>query len=273
MSKFVLKIPKKLTRLEVLTGGEIATSGKSYFKNNIVTDQQDVISKAVFSQEFAFSGSDQPIEISLKELPTQFIPRDVADKQKKESYETGFAEGEDYAVNVYKNEIESYQHWIRNIENVIRELRAQVSGELSLLEESLPELAILVAEKIIEKEISGNSKSVIEQVQKSIKSLDNEFIFKIHLNPTDIRILEEVKSSLVDDSSRIQDVQLVPNDSVEPGFCILETSVGSVDARRGSQLEIIKIALQNALQKNKPDRDIELLKQMEAESESPNDNG
>ena len=273
MSKFVLKIPKKLTRLEVLTGGKIAATGKSYIKNNIVTEESDIITKAVFSEEFSFSGSDQPIEISLKELPTQFIPRDVADKQKKESYETGFADGEEYAVNVYKNEIESYQHWIRNIENVIRELRTQISGELDMIQESLPELAIIVAEKIIEREIGENSRAVIEQVQKGIKSLDNEIIFKIHLNPSDIKILDEVKSSLVDDSSRIQDVQLVPNDSVEPGFCMLETSVGNIDARCSSQLELLKSALRDALQKEKPDSDLALLKQMESESESSNDNG
>ncbi|MBI5325537.1 MAG: hypothetical protein HZB41_09765 [Ignavibacteriae bacterium] len=270
MSKFILKIPKKMTRLEVLSGGEIATMGKSYIKDNIVTDENDIISKAIFSQEFSFSGSDQPVEISIKELPTQFIPRDVADKQKKDAYETGFAEGEDYAVNVYKNEIESYQHWIRNIENVIRELKAQVSGELSLLEESLPELAVIVSEKILEGEISDNSKAVIEQVRKAIKSLDNEIIFKIHLNPSDIEILEAVQSSLVDDSSRISDVQLVSNDSVEKGFCMLETSVGNVDARRVSQLEIIKNTIKTALQKDQPDRDIEMLKKLEAESETPN---
>ena len=272
MSKYVLRIPKKLTRLEILGGGQISSFGTSYIKNNILTDEKDVISKAVFSQDFTFSGSNEPVEISLKDLPTHFIPRDVADKQKKDAYETGFAEGEEYAVNVYKNEIESFQHWIRNIENVIKELRAQVSSELLLLEESLPELAVLVAEKIIEKDVSENSKAVIEQVQKAIKALDNEIIYKIHLNTSDIEILESVKSSLVDDSSRIQDVQLVPNDSVEQGFCMLETSVGSVDARSSSQLEIIKNVLHNALQKDKPGRDIELLKKMEAESERSDDN-
>jgi flagellar biosynthesis/type III secretory pathway protein FliH len=273
VSKYVLKIPKKLTRLEILSGGEISSKGTSYIKNSIITDGNDVISKAVFSQEFSFSGSNEPVEVLLKDLPTHFIPIDVADKQKKDSYEKGFTEGEEYAVNVYKNEIESYQHWIRNIENVIRELRAQVSFELSLLEESLPELAVLISEKIIEKEISENSRMVIEQVQRAIGALDNEIIFKIHLNPSDIEILESVKSTLVDDSSRIQDVQLVPNDSVEQGFCILETSVGKVDARRSSQVEIIKDVLTKALQKDKPGRDIELLKRMEEESESVNDNG
>ncbi len=272
MTKYVLKIPKKLTRLEILGGGEIASKGTSYIKNNILADEMDVISKAVFSQEFSFAGSNEPVEISLKDLPTHFIPIEVADKQKKDSYETGFAEGEEYAVNVYKNEIESYQHWIRNIENVIRELRTQVSNELSLLEESLPELAVIVAEKIIEKEISDNSKSIIEQVKKAINALDNEIIYKIHLNPSDIEILETVKSSLVDDSSRIQDVRLVPNETVERGFCMLETSVGSVDARRASQIEIIKDALHSALQKDKPGRDVELLKKMEEESERPDDN-
>ncbi len=287
MSRFVIQLPKKLNRIEIQRKPDfsfkqsdeyfpVGSGAKGFGKSSKTKKKpgdKEVVSKAVFSQDFSFPGSNEPVEISIKELPTQFIPIETADKQKKEAYENGFSEGEDFAVNMYKNEIQSYQQWIKKIDSVVLELRNQLTAEFSLMEDSLPGLAALVAEKIIEKEVSSSSQIVIEQTRKAIQSLDNEIIFKIHLNPADISILSEVKSSLVDDSSRIKGAEIVANDSVEPGFCLLETSVGKIDARMKTQLEILKDTLTEAFKKDKIETKLKEIETLETGQEMTNADG
>jgi flagellar biosynthesis/type III secretory pathway protein FliH len=288
LSRFVIQLPKKLNRVEVQRTTDFSARetdeyfplgfgknnyGKSSRKTKKADNDNEVITKAVFSQDFSFPGSNEPVDISINELPTQFIPIETADKHKKEAYETGFSEGEEFAVNMYKNEIQSYQQWIKKIDSVVLEIKNQFTRELSLLEDSLPELAVLVAERIIEKETSSDSKIVIEQTRKAIQSLDNETIFKIHLNPGDISILAEVKSSLVEDSSRIQGAEIVANESVEPGFCLLETSVGNIDARMKTQLEILKTSLTETFKIDKIDTKIKEMEKQESGQEQTNADG
>jgi flagellar assembly protein FliH len=105
------------------------------------------------------------------------------------------------------------------------------------MEESIVTLAIMVAEKIIEQEITGNSEIVIRQVKKALESLDNETIFKIHIHPENIDVLEQAKSQLFTDAELRAKVQLIPDTSVDAGGCILETSAGTIDARIRSQLD------------------------------------
>jgi flagellar assembly protein FliH len=83
--------------------------------------------------------------------------------------------------------------------------------------------------------------------------LDGDVIFKIHLNPQDIEILKEVKSTLLPDSSALEKVELTANNSVERGSCVLETSVGDVDARLKSQLEKIEGMLKETIRNTESD--------------------
>ncbi|MGA2296457.1 MAG: FliH/SctL family protein, partial [FCB group bacterium] len=78
-------------------------------------------------------------------------------------------------------------------------------------------------------------------------ALDDEIIFKINLNPADVETLRGAKSTLVSDSSRIENCEIVPDSSVERGFCVLSSSVGIVDARLRTQLDMLKKSLLDAV--------------------------
>jgi flagellar assembly protein FliH len=134
------------------------------------------------------------------------------------------------------------------MDSVIAELRSQYSKAIVNFEETLVELAIKVAEHILDREISTDSEIVLQQARKAIQSLDDDIIFKIRLHPDNIEVLQKVKSQLVADSSRIENVIITPDMSVDKGSCILETSAGTVDARLSTQLELIRRSLVDVAQ-------------------------
>ena len=115
--------------------------------------------------------------------------------------------------------------------------------EFGQLEESISKLALIVAEHILDYEVTQNSDAFINQLRKAISELDNEIILKIHIHPDNYQALVEIKSELVEDKSRIENVKIVQNEKIGRGGCLLETNAGIIDARIDTQLSKIKEAL------------------------------
>ena len=205
--------------------------------------------KPVYTEEFTFRNSDVPVEISLEKIPDELIPIENVKKEVQEAYNQGFSDGQDTTTATFKTQIRQHQKWLKNLDSVINELRSAYSKEIVSLEDSVVELAVMVAEHILEHEISDNSKIVVDQTRKAIGSLDRDIIFKIHLHPENIEILESVKSKLINDSSVMKKVELIANTDVDQGGCILETSAGIVDARLKTQLERVRQVLKENTKK------------------------
>ncbi|MBM2815140.1 MAG: Flagellar assembly protein FliH/Type secretion system HrpE [Ignavibacteria bacterium] len=193
-----------------------------------------------YVEHFTISDSNQPIEIALDNILDLSTSLDEIKLEIQNAYEKGFKEGKETTNVMLEKEINRQQEWIRNIDNIVVELKGHLSDAMKNIAEQVPLLSIMAARHILEREISDKADLVIEQVRKAIFQLDNEDIFKIRLNPQDIDILTAIKSNLLTDKSRMENVVLAADDSVERGSCMLETSVGFLDATIGAQLENIK---------------------------------
>lgn len=209
----------------------------------IEEDTEKTGDKAVFSQEYVLSDSTEPMDISMDKVVDMGLPEEEVKEKIQAAYDEGFADGQDTTAASFKQQIQQHERWLRSMDSVIEELRSRYSKEVVNFENSLADLAIMVAEHILEREISSDSQIVVEQTRKAIRSLDEDIIFKIRIHPDNLEILKKVKSSLVPDSSRISDVVLAPDKSVDKGGCVLETSAGSVDAKLSTQLDKLRRSL------------------------------
>ncbi len=209
-------------------------------------DEPVLVENPVFSQAFSFSNIEKPILIDTSNIREESISISEAKQRIQEAYDKGFVDGKEVTGSTFLEDINKYQQWIRNFDNINNDLRIQYSRELGLLEEAVSKLAIIVAEHILNYEVSINADIVIQQLSKAISELDNEILMKIHLHPENVEALEKVKSSLVDDPSRIQNLTIVQDEKVGRGGCILETNAGIIDARISTQLHKISDALSSS---------------------------
>lgn len=207
--------------------------------------------KTFFTEKFVISNSNQPVQISLNNLPIDTIPLDEAKIEVQNAYDKGFNDGQEAAGNVYKSEIESHLRYIKRIDKLSKNLRDNYKKELKELEDSLIDMSILIAKHIINKEIESDENLVIDNVKKAINTLDGEDIFKIVVNPEDYDILQKAKSSLVSDSSTLQNVVISTDNTIEKGMCILHTGAGIIDATLSGQLNQIKDALLEEFKESK----------------------
>lgn len=267
MAKISIKIPRKLSRIEVVHDKKIETedyfeyiplkdvpedhSFREIFVDEIADLRNEETEKEIFlkenipiiqsfSHEVTFVEQLKPIEIDIEKLPDDVILTVEAKKKIQEAYEKGFSDGQEVASNFFKEDMKKHQTWVRQFDTVSRSLRTEYSKEMKNLEEMIISLGMLAAKHILQHEVSGNSNIIIEQVKKAIAELDDEIIFKIFVNPDDYEILNEVKSELLSSPEAAEKIEILRDEKVEPGGCLLVTSSGIIDARMRTQLAMIK---------------------------------
>ena len=199
--------------------------------------------RTIFTEVVTISDSNQPVEISLGNIPEPSITIDEAAERIQGAYDKGFADGQSSVQTVLEAEIQTQVQWIRNIDKIIAKLYTKFSGEITKLEQTIVPLSIMIAKHIIETEIDANSNIVIEQVKRALAELDEDEVFKVLINPLDVDILKHSKSALFGNDSRFRNVDIIGDTAIEQGSCVLVTSAGTIDARLSVQLDRMKTAL------------------------------
>jgi flagellar assembly protein FliH len=169
-------------------------------------------------------------------------------KQLDESYATGFKDAQEKT----RRDIEQdyTQKLIRKYEEVYNILK-EFDDKFVELEKSFERLVIItsfeMAKKVVQHEIESSS-VINDNVRISINKIigANEVHLKMH--PSDIEELSEASKSLIHSSSFTR-IKIEPDDRIERGGCLIETEIGSVDARITTQLNELKKCLEDNVEK------------------------
>jgi flagellar assembly protein FliH len=199
--------------------------------------------KVIFTEKFVISNTNQPVQISLKKISGPALSIEDAKIEIQKAYDNGFSDGQEASNIAYQNDLDKYKEWIKRIDLITSELRKEFSKQIENLEKSLIPTSIMIAKHIIMDEISSNADIVINQARKALKLVEEDEIFRISVNPHDIEILKEAKSTLMNDKSRLNKIEITGDDNIMQGGCILSTSSGIIDASIDAQLKKIKESL------------------------------
>lgn len=169
-------------------------------------------------------------------------------KQLDESYARGFKDAQEKT----RRDIEQdyTQKLIRKYEEVYNILK-EFDDTFIELEKSFEKLVIItsfeMAKKVVQHEIESSS-VINDNVKISINKIigANEVHLKMH--PLDIEELNEASKSLIHSSS-FNRIKIEPDERIERGGCLIETEIGSVDARISTQLNELKKSLEDNVEK------------------------
>lgn|GEM_PF-916719 len=218
--------------------------------------------KTRFIQEFVFSNENTPIELSLDKVQEDMLPISVVREEIQKSYDKGMEDGQLTSRATFQTEVEKYQEWVRQIDTVVDNLKAEHRDAINKFEASLIDLSFLIAEQIIGLEVHRNDNIIIKQVKRAIDSIDSEKIYRIHLHPSTLEILEEFKSHLLEDEEESKKIVLYADKNIPLGGCVIETSAGLIDGRLKHQLKELKKILSEEVYK--PMEDSERKQELDA---------
>lgn len=208
------------------------------------TKNKKKVERPSFAIYFTIHNFNKPIDIDLSKInKIEFTPEELQN-QVQSAYDKGFEDGKQITQMALAEEFHKMESWVRRIDEVVLNLQQEFSQSIGSVKDIVVPLAIKIAEHIIKDEIKTNPTIVEKQVAKALEIIDNEKVFQLRLNPSDVEILRSVNSVLLSDP-KLEGVEIVPDPSIEQGGCILETEVGKIDATIDSQLSKVLSALNN----------------------------
>jgi flagellar assembly protein FliH len=174
----------------------------------------------------ASSGEDEvdagppPIEISEDELNQRI----------KSAFDDGLKEGKELAerglFNVFKA--------LRASSEAIHSMRDKVFREA---EDEIINLIMLVAKKVILREVSQDRSILSGVVQNALAGLSAREEITVRINPDDYLLVTAGRDELLLKELLNERLTLKPDTTVVAGFCLVDTEMGTIDASLEGQLE------------------------------------
>jgi len=122
-----------------------------------------------------------------------------------------------------------------------------VKEKKKIIDDASPEilrLAIKVAEQIIRSEVSLHRDVCLNIVAEAIARVSDREQIIVRVNREDSEFLKKYKDRLAGILDGVRSFSILEDQTVEPGGCVIETSLGFIDARIGTKLKSIEEALQ-----------------------------
>lgn len=187
-------------------------------------------------------------ERNLRERAEQILQqaRERAAQLERDAYEEGYARG----VQEGRETSEKILAPVRaRLQDLIVELETQKRDLYNRHEHDLLRLVLLMARRVIEREISLQTEIICQVMRSAWQYLSEIENIQLRLNPQDYEWLEGHKQEWKQDLSLLNHVTLIPDSRVSPGGLILEHPQGEIDASLESRWATVAQVVEEGLLK------------------------
>jgi flagellar assembly protein FliH len=110
-------------------------------------------------------------------------------------------------------------------------------------ERQVVDLALQIAQKVVEREIENIPDMAINVIRAALDEMDARTATRVRVNPADAELLRRRWTQVVPPGVAADRIELQPDERVQSGGAIIETTHGEVDAQLESKLEQLGNAL------------------------------
>ena len=181
--------------------------------------------------------------------------KELLDKVRKEGYDTGYKDGKKKGIKDGKEKIEDELKEIVRQANdkaqkTIQDAKEQTAEYFIRAEDEIVAVVIMAIEKILPQHFLDAPQVILPVVREAIKHVRDQKEVKVHVDPDSYDLIlmarAEFQSMLTDGTAIIE---IVSDEALKPGDCVIETPNGGVDARLSTQLGLMKNAVESVLNK------------------------
>jgi flagellar assembly protein FliH len=181
-------------------------------------------------------------EVQVREAKEQAL-KQAEQAGRLQGLEAGKAEG----LNLGKVEgLKEYQSKIMAWDAMFRTASEQRHAAVADLEGLLVDLVGDALHRCLQNEAKTRPAMVLDMVRSVLQKAHDRSKLRIHLNPEDVQRVQQAKAQL-QLSVGAGELELVPDNRVEKGGCLLETEAGSVDAQLGTMASQAQEALKSGM--------------------------
>ena len=150
------------------------------------------------------------------------------------AYEQGFRQGEEAARQALIAQLSPVLGAFQQATAEIGHLRATV---LQQAEEDIITLAFQLAHKIIQREVLEQREVLATTLKRALEHVVEQDQVIVRVHPDDVHYATEIKEALGHVRGDIKTLTVQGDTSVGRGGCVVESSLGTIDARIEAQFE------------------------------------
>lgn len=160
----------------------------------------------------------------------------------------GFEEGQERATRESEKKIkrevqrrleEHGEGLIPALDSAVRQMCGMRSELLKQWEQNILQIAAALAYQTIGRELPQMKDVPLNLLRETLELSISSVALKIRMNPDDIECLRESIEQLLQETGTIARAEIVPDNKINPGGCLVETGQGIVDQRLETRLERI----------------------------------
>jgi flagellar biosynthesis/type III secretory pathway protein FliH len=186
--------------------------------------------------------TEEPPPASYEEYEARF--GEELDTQRAQAREEGYAEG---LKQGQKEGKEEYNERLRQADDFFIQARDAVEGHLDGLADTAVEIVFEAVSRILGEQYVDKA-GAEAAVREVIRQSKERARLVVRVSPLDFEALSNRRAELVE-GLNAGHVELVADDLVQLGGCVLETPSGSLDGRLEIQVQRLRETLLNARQK------------------------
>jgi flagellar assembly protein FliH len=110
-------------------------------------------------------------------------------------------------------------------------------------ERQVVDLALQIAQKVVEREVENMPNLAVNVIRSALEEMDARTAIRVRVNPDDAELLQRRWAQVVPPGVGPERIELQPDERVQAGGGIVETTHGQVDAQLSTKLEQLGNAL------------------------------
>jgi flagellar assembly protein FliH len=174
--------------------------------------------------------------LNTAEIEIGRIKKETYETSHLKGYEEGFKKGSKEGLQSVENIKNEASDLLKDAHRLSREYISSQKGEII-------NLALYIADKVIGYQSEVNDSIIVKIVNDAIDNAVLKGQLVIRVNPLDYAILDCKRDELYKTAGENTIVNIIKDNDIRRGGCILETESSYVDAQIDTQLEKIKEAL------------------------------
>ena len=167
----------------------------------------------------------------------------------KSGHDEGYKDGHKEGVEAAKKELsDQIKQANAKAEKTLNDAKAATADYFVRAEQDIANIVMMAIEKILPQHFLDVPQVVLPVVREAIKNVRDQKQVKVHVTPDSYDMILMAKGefqSMLTDGTAI--LEVVSDESLQPGDCVIETPNGGVDARLLTQIELMKNAIQSVL--------------------------
>ena len=208
---------------------------------------QELENRAQKKLKKAHTDAEKIVEDTRKEA------EQLLEKVQKEGYDEGYDEGKEQGIEDGKKKIQDdMDDVIKEVnakaEKTLQDAKEQTSEYFIRAEDDIAKVVMMAIEKILPQHFLDVPQVILPVVREAINHVRDQKQIKVHVEPYSYDLVLMARSefqSMLSDGTAI--IEVVSDEALKPGDCVIETPNGGVDARLSTQISLMKKSIQSVL--------------------------